>query len=350
MAKKIKTYAAGVVLISFGGMLFYLFFRYAFGVLAPFLFGYLLSVLTRKPAAFLHNRYRLPEGLLRLLLALLLSFGVGALLFFSAKVLLHEIYVFSENLRLDIPKAVEEFFSRVPLLRTLWQEGAVWEKAVSALMSFLPSLLSSLVSFLPSLLLSLGVGAIAAVYFCLDLDRIHAALARLVPLRWQDTLLRGKRHLTTAFYTLFKSSGILMLIAFALMLLGFTLLRIPYPFLFSAVFSLFDLLPVIGVGAFLVPMGLVKLLVGDTLGGVGILVLFGVITVVRQLLEPRLLGADSGAHPLLILFSLYAGARLFGAVGLIFFPVFTLLLYSLFFTEKETANGEKRREVPRHPS
>ena len=121
-----------------------------------------------------------------------------------------------------------------------------------------------------------------------------------------------------------------MLIAFVLMLAGFLLLGVPSPLLLATVFSLFDLLPVIGVGAFLVPMGLFRILAGDTGAGVGILILFAVIAVVRQLIEPRLLGARQGVPPLLTLFSLYAGARLFGTAGLIFFPVILLLLYSLF--------------------
>jgi predicted PurR-regulated permease PerM len=244
----------------------------------------------------------------------------------------------------DLPDALAELLARLPFLGGVTGEE-VWERAVSALMSFLPAVLKAIAAFLPSVLLSVAVGGIAAVYFCLDLDAVHMGFARLVPQRLRAPLGKAKRHLTAAFLTLLRSNGILMLIAFGLMLPGFSILGLPYPFLLSAVFSLFDLLPVIGVGAFLLPMGAVKLLLGETTTGVGILLLFGLITVVRQLAEPRLLGAQNGVHPLLILFSLYAGAKLFGTVGLLFFPVFTLLLYSLFFSEGDSRTRKKRKRT-----
>lgn len=338
MAERIRTYAAGALLAAFGAVFFYLFFRYLFGVIAPFLFGYLIAVASGRPAALLHKKCGLAEGVCRLILALLLAAAVALLLFFSVRVLVGELKGFVEGLGREVPEKLEAFLSRVPFLSLLWQEGETFDRVVSSLLSFLPTLAASLVRLLPTLLFSIAVGAIASVYFCLDLDRIHAALRRLVPPSLLPHLQRGKRHLFAAISSLLRSNGILMLIAFFLMLTGFLILKIPYPLLFSAVFALFDLLPVIGVGVFLVPMGLVKLLLGDAFTGVGILVLFGVTTVVRQLAEPRLLGAGQGVHPLITLFSLYAGARLFGAVGLLFFPVLILLLYSLFFSEKDAAH------------
>ena len=69
------------------------------------------------------------------------------------------------------------------------------------------------------------------------------------------------------------------------------------------------------------------------------LVLFAVIAIVRQFLEPKLLGHSYGLHPLVTLLSLYAGGQLFGFLGLLVFPALTLLLYELLFF------GEKKKEV-----
>lgn len=339
MGEKVKVYAAWAVLVSFGAVLFYLFFRYAFGVFVPFLFGYLIALAARHPAAALHKRCRVPEGVCRLVIALLLAAAVGALLFFSVKVLVKEIRVFVESVGADLPQRLAEYFSRLPIFSSFWQNGQGVESFASSLLSFLPSLASGLLKSLPRLLFAIAVGGIASVYFCLGLEEVHAAVAHLLPARWHPSLQKGKKHLVLALLALLRSNGILMLIAFVLMLAGFLLLRVPYPLLLAAVFSLFDLLPVIGVGAFLVPMGLFRILAGDTGGGVGILILFAVIAVVRQLVEPRILGAGQGVPPLLTLFSLYAGARLFGTAGLIFFPVILILLYSLFFSNEKEEKG-----------
>lgn len=344
MAEKIKTYAAFTVLLFGGGLLFYLFFRYAFGVLAPFLFGYLMAVVSGRPAAFLHKRYRLPEGVCRLVLSLLFAGALGLLLFFSGRVLVRELGGFIDSLGKETPEAVETFLARLPFLDKLLEEGKALDRVSDALLSFLPTALSSLVSFLPALLFSVGVGAIASVYFCLDLERVHAAFKRLVPPSLMPKLQKGKRHLLSALGSLLRSSGILMAIAFVMMFVGFLLLDIPYAFLFSAVFALFDLLPVVGVGAFLLPLGVGKLILGETYAGIGVLLLFALITVVRQFAEPRLLGARQGVHPLVTLFALYAGARLFGTVGLLFFPVLTLLLHGLLFSENADEKEKDGRE------
>lgn len=339
MGEKAKVYAAWAVLVSFGAVLFYLFFKYAFGVFLPFLLGYLIALAARRPAAVLHKRCRLSEGVCRLVIALSLAVTVGVLLFFSVKVLAKEIGGFVDSLGEDLPERIEAYFSRLPFFSSLWQNGQAVESLASSLLSFLPSFASGLIKSLPRLLFAIGVGGIASVYFCLGLEEVHAAVTRLIPSRLLPALRKGKKHLTLAFLALLRSNGILMLIAFAFMFVGFLLLRVPYPLLLAAVFSLFDLLPVIGVGAFLVPMGLFRILAGDTGTGVGILILFIVIAVVRQLAEPRILGAGQGVPPLLTLFSLYAGARLFGTAGLIFFPVILLLLYSLFVSGEEKKKG-----------
>ena len=114
----------------------------------------------------------------------------------------------------------------------------------------------------------------------------------------------------------------------------FLLLNVKYPLLLSGLFSLLDFLPVLGVGLFLVPWGVFSLLSGERVLGVGLLVLFAVITVVRQFLEPRVLCRGYGLHPLVTLLSLYAGGRLFGVLGLLLFPMLTLLLFEMLFSDE----------------
>ena len=82
-----------------------------------------------------------------------------------------------------------------------------------------------------------------------------------------------------------------------------------------------DFLPLLGTGVVLVPWGIVSLLLGETRVGVGLLILFGVCTLLRQLAEPRLFGQGLGVHPLLALLSTYAGLRLFGVAGMLLAPL-----------------------------
>lgn len=334
MGEKLRMGAYIVVLILGGGAIFYLFFKVFAAVLFPFVLGWGIAMLVRPGAAWLHKKIRLPLGVARLFLVILAAALLGTLLFFGIRGLITELSALIGRFGTDastLTVRIREWLATIPIIGEKLASGSFLGESLSVLLSALPELVGTIADVLPSFFFALGVGALAAIYFCLDLDRIHAALARLLP-GTAEKLLRfvGNSALRAAFSVL-RAQGVLMLLAFALMLVGFVLLNVKFPLLLSGLFALLDFLPVIGVGAFLVPWGVWSLLSGERALGIGLLVLFGVISIVRQFAEPRLLSSGYGVHPLVTLLSLYAGARLFGFMGILIFPALTLLLYEMLF-------------------
>ena len=103
--------------------------------------------------------------------------------------------------------------------------------------------------------------------------------------------------------------------------IGLALLGVPYAFLFSLLLAAVDLLPLVGTGIVLIPWGVVSLLLGRVRLGIGLLILYAVTAVVHQVLEPKLIGEGLGLHPLLSLFAMYGGLKLFGVWGMILAPL-----------------------------
>jgi predicted PurR-regulated permease PerM len=103
-----------------------------------------------------------------------------------------------------------------------------------------------------------------------------------------------------------------------------------YAFLLALVTAVLDALPVLGVGVVLVPYAAISLISGNTALGVGLLLLYGVITVVRQIAEPRLVGKSLGLHPILMLVSFYAGWKLFGVAGVFIGPLLVMIIKALW--------------------
>ncbi len=337
MSEKVRTGAYIVVLILGGGALFYLFFKVFASVLFPFVFGWGIAMLVRPPAAWLHKRLRLPLGVARLLLVMLAAALLGALLFFGIRGLIAELSALIGRFGTDsstLTVRIREWLATIPIVGERLASGSFLGESLSMIFSALPEVVGAIADVLPSFFFALGVGALAAVYFCLDLDRIHAALARLLPGTAEKVFRFVGNSALRAAFSVLRAQGILMLLAFTLMLAGFILLNVKFPLLLSAIFALLDFLPVIGVGAFLVPWGVWSLLTGERALGIGLLILFGVISVIRQFAEPRLLSSGYGVHPLITLLSLYAGARLFGFMGMLIFPAITLLLYEMLFPAK----------------
>lgn len=113
----------------------------------------------------------------------------------------------------------------------------------------------------------------------------------------------------------------LFLLTFAELSIGFLILRIPYAILLGLAITLFDILPVLGTGGFLLPWAAILFLIKNTPLAVGILVLYLIITVVRNIMEPRLVGKQIGLHPLATLMAMFLGLKLVGIVGMFLFPI-----------------------------
>ena len=121
---------------------------------------------------------------------------------------------------------------------------------------------------------------------------------------------------------LFRSAALLLaLLTFLEMFVGLTLLRKPYAFLLALLIAFVDFLPVLGTGTVLIPWGIGELLLGSTGSGLGILALYAISSVLREIAEPHLVGRSLGIHPLLSLLSMYAGFRLFGIHGMVLAPL-----------------------------
>ena len=98
--------------------------------------------------------------------------------------------------------------------------------------------------------------------------------------------------------------------------------------------ALADLLPIIGVGTILIPWGIVMLLQKNFYLGFGLLILYLVISLIRQVAEPKVLGKSLGLHPLLTLFATYVGFSLFGLLGMILAPILLLIVKRLLKEER----------------
>ena len=118
-------------------------------------------------------------------------------------------------------------------------------------------------------------------------------------------------------------------------------MSVEYSLLFAAVVAILDALPVLGVGTVLVPYSVIALLSGDTALAVGLLILFLANEIIRQLVEPKILGKHLGVHPLLTVVMLYAGYSLLGIVGLILLPVIAVALKPLIEKQKSSEIKEK---------
>ena len=130
--------------------------------------------------------------------------------------------------------------------------------------------------------------------------------------------------------TFSQAQGLLMLITFGELAAGFLLLRVELSLLLAGLVALVDALPVFGTGTVLLPWAVLALLGGDVRMSVGLLVLYSVISLVRSLLEPRLVGARVGLPPLAALVCMYVGFQALGVLGMLLAPLAAVLARQLW--------------------
>lgn len=344
--------AAILVSILAGGALLYLFFRYALPLLLPFLVAFAVSWCIRPLANKVSKKTHLPRGVCATVL-LLLVFGFGGWgLWVGSVRLIAELGNFVQRLLSDggifdamnsLMLWAEGIGARFGLFSAGQEGGAqafydsimqMVGNMLSSLASRLPEVAASLFSALPSVLFFLIVSVVACFYFCTDEGSVTHSIGAFLPHQWQQKLPRIKENLRDVLRKYLKAYGLLLALTFALLLVGFWILRVEYAFLLAFLIALADLLPIIGVGTILIPWGIVMLLQKNFYLGFGLLILYLVISLIRQVAEPKVLGKSLGLHPLLTLFATYVGFSLFGLLGMILAPILLLIVKRLLKEER----------------
>lgn len=179
---------------------------------------------------------------------------------------------------------------------------------------------------IPGVLLSVVLTIMGTFYFTADRERITTFLKRTFPQNMQKHGLLVKNNLFKSLFGQIKSQLTVSLIIMTFLTLAFVIYGIQYGLLMGVLIGLADALPVIGAGLFLLPWGAFELILGHIPTGIFLLGTYIGTVVIRQIFEPRIVGANLGLYPLATMMAMFAGFQLVGVLGLIIGPVLLNLL------------------------
>jgi sporulation integral membrane protein YtvI len=162
-----------------------------------------------------------------------------------------------------------------------------------------------------------------------DLPRLRAGFMRIFTNSARQKVELVFSQLSRATIGFLRAQLILSLVTFFLSVIGLLLLQVKYAAVLAFLIVLVDILPILGTGSILVPWAVYNFITGSSSLAVGLLVLFAVITVVRRIIEPKILGASLGISALAALASLYLGFQLMGVFGLILGPALVIVFEAL---------------------
>lgn len=344
---------------------FYLFMRFAFWPLFPFIFAFFAAMLLQKPVKLLTKRTPIKKGLAAFLLTMFCAlFLIGILALAGTKIvtevkgLVESVMSAFDSLPDFIMTAEKWLISLVEKLPTAletpltrWIDNLADNLIAAAQqnpsqpsgsllsgfkfdLSSLKTPLSGVISTaskVPSILIAIVITFIATVFITSDYDRIVTFIKRQLPSKKRETLTKTKNLTITTISKMLKAYCLIICITCTELFIGISALKLlgiyngGYIFTISLVTAIVDIFPILGSGTVLIPWGIVSLLMGKTGLGIGVLVIYVIITVLRQYIEPKLVAGQLGLPPIATLMGMYIGLKLFGVFGMFILP-FTITI------------------------
>ncbi len=179
--------------------------------------------------------------------------------------------------------------------------------------------------FLPQAIVFIVLTLMGTYYMSADKERIFAFLKGLLPEKHRVRSNMYRAGILRAVLAQLRAAMIMLLVTFGELSIGFLAMGMDYAVLLALIIAVLDALPVIGAGLFLIPMTIYGIATGNLVLAVGSGLIYVTTIVVRQLMEPRLIGRQLGLYPLATMMAMYAGLHALGFLGMLIGPAMLLL-------------------------
>lgn len=324
----------------------YIGLKYFLGILFPFVLGFFIAFMLMPIIKSIRNKIKINNTLITVLVLLLFYSIIGTGVFFLIlKIisLLNDVFeliprVFSRDIQPLINQFVawaNDFFYRInPDITDYFQqfEGNIFDQLSNIVRSFSSGAINVLTSFvtrLPRFFISLLIAIVSSFFIAIDYKNIYNFFRFQITDKNRRLLISIKRNGVDVLVNFFKAYSIILGITFLESAIGLSILGINNAIGISLIIAMVDILPILGTGTILVPWTIIEVINGNYKIALGLGLLYATITVVRQILEPRVVGESIGLHPVITLLSMYLGVHVFGILGLLVLPIVVTLVVKL---------------------
>lgn len=338
--KKIGLFALVVVSVTAGVLLI---FRLAFFLL-PFLIAFALSSLMEPLIKLLNNKLRISRKISAPILLLLLLAVIITLVILGVLRLIEEVRglitaapMFLSGLYVQISDLLKDGSKYIEWLPTEITDnlGNVISELSSTITNFGKTVVKGAyltAISLPEAVIFTIITILSTLFMAKDREKITSVFRHQLPESWLNRILAIKKDLFTAIFGYLRAALIMMALTFTELFIGFSIIRVKYALMLAFFIAIIDALPVLGAGGVLIPWSLYSFITGDIRMGISVIVLYVVVLVIRQVVEPKVVGQQIGVYPLITLLAMYTGLRLIGFTGLILGPITFLLIRNILIT------------------
>lgn len=313
----------------------------------PFLVAFVISLMIEPGIKYLMKKTKLSRKMSSIIIfVLVFSIVIGSVTWGIVS-LISESTNLLQTLNLYIDKAytqIQETIGKISISRAsisndvtnLIQDASkeVLFKISTWITGFLTKLMSVITS-IPTIAIYVVITILSVYFVCTDRIYILDFMEHHMPRKWVQKIGVHIREITIKLGGYLKAEAILILVSFIISLVGlyifkFVGMNVRYPLLIALGIGFVDALPILGSGSVMAPWAVMEALNGDIQLGVAIIVLWIIMSIVRQFLEPKIVSGKIGIHPIFTLIAMYTGFKVIGVMGMLVGPIVLIILKSVF--------------------
>lgn len=328
-------------------LLVYLAFKYAVPALMPFIIAFILITLINPLVKRLNNRFPTRRGAISFILVALLYILFGGLLFGIIFKIIIEVWDLANTVAVEyyptvIKPGMQEllnwFSELVDTLPPEWQDSvsSAQSSVMTSVQDFVLGLAPRVMSFassftskVPSFIVALVFTIMLTFFVGRRYDDVVGFIKVQLPER-AVTVIRELKVLVSETVVKYLSAVLkLMGITAVELFIGFLIIGIDHAIVIAIGIAILDALPVFGTGAAMIPWVIIKVIQGDYTTAISLGILYAAVTVIRNIIEPKIVGGSLGLNPIVTVIAMYFGFKTFGVFGMIFMPIIAQIIIEL---------------------
>lgn len=324
-------------------LIFLTFFK-TIGYTLPFVLAFVFAFILQKPTELISKKLRIKNSIASFLTTLLFFAIIILLATLGIVSLTNEAIQLGKNTQTYVTQNAYLIDKYIGILKDSYERldptvidaiknnisssilkvSNITAQIITAVVSWLINFLSSV----PYIVMVIVFTFLSTYFFTRDMSSAKSKVMHILPSNSTGRAVNIFHESKKMIGSYLSSYTIIICITFLETLIGFSIFKVKYAVILSILSAILDILPVLGVGSVYVPTALIYLASGDRVTGIGILVLYAIVFIARQVLEPKIVSASLDLHPVPILAAIFIGLKINGVAGM-FYCMFLVVSYTV---------------------
>lgn len=330
------------IFILTGFFLFiYLLITFLLPFFAPFVIAIIIALINEPVIAFLEKRIKIPRKYASIISLLVTLSILGVVLTLGIIKIYNELVVLQQNIAnyidsvsvqiTDYVNNITAYYNNLPpdVVTTIDANIKSLAPKLEGIITSIAKYLINTITSIPKMTVFLIVTLLSTYFISSDRREIRGFFYKQLPDSWSKNLSEIKSDTFTALFGYVKALFILVVFTFAEVSIGLFILRLDYALLMGLIVAISDIIPIVGTGLIMVPWITWFVITGNNEMALGLSIIYILGIIIRQVMEPKVVGNQIGLHPLVTLIAMYIGLEIFGVLGMVIGPVSIIILKNL---------------------